>query len=588
MGFCLPKEFAQKFTDALKSGKINPDELADMTSQERRDFLEPYVGKDDVHEVNAQLESKLILQDQKRGMVSWAKKVAGITPEVRADLITKINRIEKVLTPEDQNAFLEDLAAKRLGVEVTPEEAKTIADFARHITDLKDDWTGKNWKSEESRLQYGATKVALQNYIDEIKLGKGAKTLKGMVDAAAEEFKASKAGAIGKAIDKLAGITKGIQASLDNSALFRQGWRTLFTDNGVWRKNAMQSFRDIAQQIGRNPSNNEVLNGVKAEIYSRPNAMNGLYDKMKLDIGMNEEAYPTTIPEKIPLFGNLYKASEVAYTGFLYRMRADIADKYVKMADNAGIDMTDQKQVRSIGKLVNSLTGRGDLGKLEQVGKQINSIFFSPKNLWSQVEFLTAHQLDPSMSVFARKAAAVNLLKAVAGTALVLGTAQAILGKDAVELDPRSSDFGKIKIGDTRFDVTGGAASIVTLAARLLPLVAGQKAYTKSGSKLTQINAKDKKGNPAFGAKTGWDVVVDFATNKASPLASVMIDIMRGHDFSGNKPTPLNEAKNLFTPLPISNGIEVLKDPNGANPLLTMIADGLGIATNTYAPTKKK
>ena len=82
-------------------------------------------------------------------------------------------------------------------------------------------------------------------------------------------------------------------------------------------------------------------------------------------------------------------ASEVAYTGFLYRMRADIADRYVEIAEKNGVDLTDPLETRSIGRLVNSLTGRGDLGSLEKVGKQVNTIFFSPKMVKSQFDFLT-------------------------------------------------------------------------------------------------------------------------------------------------------------------------------------------------------
>ena len=53
----------------------------------------------------------------------------------------------------------------------------------------------------------------------------------------------------------------------------------------------------------------------KAEIYSRKNYLNGLYEKgSKLDIGKGEEEFPTSFPEKIPVLGSLFKASEVAYT----------------------------------------------------------------------------------------------------------------------------------------------------------------------------------------------------------------------------------------------------------------------------------
>lgn len=570
MGFCLPKEFANKFLEALKDGKIDPDKLADMSSADRVKFLEPIVGKDDVHEVNAQLESKLLLLDQKRGLVSWAKKVAGITEARRADIVSRIEKMDKILTPEDEKSFLADLAAKKLGTEVTIDEAREIARLSKATSDAK----ARIGEGEDARLRYGAARVKLTNLMTELKDGNRISDIGQIKD----DFKANPIQGVKTAIEKAGSITKGIQASLDDSAIFRQGWKTVFTHPDIWAKNAVQSFRDIATQIGRKPTNSELFNAVKADIISRPNSVNGIYQRMKLDVGTNEEEFPTQLPEKIPVLGRLYKASETAYTAFLYRMRADIADKYVKIAENNGVDMTDDKQVREIGKMVNSLTGRGDLGKFEQIGKEINTVFFSPKLLKAQIDFLTGHNLDKDITPFVRKQAAINLVRAVAGTAAIMLTAQAVLGKKAVELDPRSSDFGKIKIGDTRFDISGGAGSVITLAARLATL------STKSTTtgKITHLDAKDKKGNPAFGAETGTDVLFDFATNKTSPLASVIVDMLKQDTFAGGKPTIQGEAEQLVTPLPISNAEEIYGDPKGANPLLTIIADTLGINTNTY------
>lgn len=584
MGFCLPKFESEKFLDALRSGKISPEKMIDMTSEERRTALADIVGEENARAVNAELESKLILKDQQRGMVSWAKKVAGLTEPARRDIISKIEKLDRVLDASSQEAFLEDLAAKKLGTDVSFEEAKHIVDLSRHLAELKDHWdasTGE-WASDEARLNYGATKIALQNFVDDMKLSNNDTTLRGI----AKDFKTDPIAATKDGIDSLAGTAKGISASLDNSAIFRQGWRTMFTHSTLWAKNAIQSFRDIASQIGRKPSNNDIINGVKAEIQSRPNAMKGIYDKMKLDIGTNEEAYPTTLPEKIPVFGRLYKASETAYTGFLYRMRADIADKYIAMAENNGIDMRYGTTARGMGKLVNSLTGRGDLGGLEKVGKTVNSVFFSPKSFKASLDFLTGHVFDKEVRLdpFLRKQAAVNLLKVVAGTAVIMATAQAILGKDAVETDPTSSDFGKIKIGHTRFDYTGGMGSLVVLAARML----------EGESKSTITHKKTSLSSGKFGSKTRFNVITEFAAGKASPAFGVLIDYAKGQTFEGYKPhlLPKNmqdrgEVVDTFTPLPIQNAIEVMHDPKGANALLTIIADGLGISTNTYGATKK-
>src|SRR3990167_1117876 len=124
MAFCLPKEQTEKFIKALKEGVIDPGKLAELSSLERRSFLQKIVGEADAAEVNALFESKLLLKNQQAGMVSWAEKVAGLKPEARRGIIDKINKLEKVLSAEEEALFLEDLASKRMGIDVKFEDAQ--------------------------------------------------------------------------------------------------------------------------------------------------------------------------------------------------------------------------------------------------------------------------------------------------------------------------------------------------------------------------------------------------------------------------------------------------------------------------------
>jgi hypothetical protein len=125
-------------------------------------------------------------------------------------------------------------------------------------------------------------------------------------------------------------------------------------------------------------------------------------------------------------------------------------------------------------------------------------------------------------------------------------------------------------------------ASVVTLAAR----VARNSTKSSSTKEVRSLNEKGKDGQPKFGAPTRTDVVSDFFSNKLSPAAAVVRDWARGYDFDGKQPTATSTAKNLFVPLPITNYEELRKNPNSANDLLTLIADGLGIGTNTYSDKK--
>jgi len=84
------------------------------------------------------------------------------------------------------------------------------------------------------------------------------------------------------------------------------------------------------------------------------------------------------------------------------------------------------------------------------------------------------------------------------------------------------------------------------------------------------------------------DVIYNFFENKLSPAVAVLKDILEGRDFQGNKPTPLNELINLTVPIIVTNYTELAKDPKSANIVIAMIADALGISTNTYGLEPKQ
>lgn len=556
MNWCLPPQLTEKFKSAILSGKIDPMNLAEMSSAERRALFERELGTENAEPINTEFERKLLLKNRQQGYVSWARKVLGENTPAGRDVISKIQRMTNVLDPVDEKAFLSDLAAHRMGTRVSFDEAKQIAELSKKVSD-----TENQIDANGNRPEYGKAVVALRNYVGELK--NEAQKL-GVRDVYRQPGKAAV-----KAVEVTAGTAKAIKASMDNSAIFRQGWKTLWTNPLIWQKNARQSFVDLARQFG----GKAVMDEVDANIIARPTF--DLMKQAKLDVGALEEMYPTHLPEKIPILGRAYKASESAYTGFVRRMRADVFDKMIDVARKSNVELTPD-ELRSIGKMVNSLTGRGSLGRFEPAADVFNSLFFSPRFVKSQVDLLTQPITGAGGSAFVRKQAALNLLKVMAGTAAVLATAKAVK-PDSVETDPRSSDFGKIRIGNTRFDMTGGMSSLATLSARL----ASMSTKSSTTGKVRQLNER-KGGKPVFGAPTGKDVIYNFFENKLSPAASVAVELLKGQTRQGGKPTVVSELRNMFEPLPVTNAVELMQDPHSAPLLLGLIADALGISTNTY------
>lgn len=140
--FCLHKDDVAKFKAALRSGHdLDPARLQEMSSDERHEAFAKVLGKDNAAEVNALFESKLLLKNVQTGLKNWVKTVAGVKPEVRRDMVAKIEKLDKILNPTEEKTFLKDLAAQKLGVEVSYEEVQKIAEHTKKLKELS---TGKD------------------------------------------------------------------------------------------------------------------------------------------------------------------------------------------------------------------------------------------------------------------------------------------------------------------------------------------------------------------------------------------------------------------------------------------------------------
>ena len=534
---CLPNNIAQGFRQALKSGVINPDKLSNMTSKERNEFFKKIVGDEYATMTNSLFESKLLLQNQKQGLITWAKTVAGLKPEVRNDLLSRVNKLQNALTPENTDAFLNDFVNTKLGVNVTDKEAGDIARLAQDAMSAKEVMEsstrrGFNEDATLEELAYGQKTLALNNYVNDLKTKAERLSIKELMLNPQ------------KAIMETAGVSKSLTSSLDNSAILRQGIKTIFSNPKEYFKNAPKTFSDIKKVLSGKDAQ-EILN---AEIISDP-----MYDLMKkagLSVGSIEEAFPSRQPEMIPILGRFFKASDAAYSGFLHRMRADLFKKYYLIAEKTGVNVNSKKELEGIGALVNSLTGRGKLpGAAESASSFLNVMMFSPRNLQSHVDFLTAFR-GRDVSDFAKKEMSKALLKTVLGTAAIMSTAMALWGKDSVEADFRSSNTGKLKVGKDIYDITGGMATVPVLAARLATVLSNSFLDTEFGNVKNAKTGKVTKLNEGkFGGNTGKDVLFDFFENKSSPLLTVLLDGLEDENFDGENVTIGNSLQTLFGPL---------------------------------------
>ena len=558
-------EIMSKIED-LQSGKLPSKRTVSKTKpseelQTLKDELKTELAKSDVVAEESLAKTKETVRNKIKEVENKINKGEYTRPEKKEKPSdSDLEKLQKEL--KDIRDQFNDIQ-KNLSDKISDNEVKIISELSKKTTEAKKkmDNSQRRELGEEptkEELNYGHARVAYAEYIDGLKEKANAITL--------EEFKQSPLGSFAKGLGHIPGMTKSLKATFDNSGLFNQAIFTLFTHPVIWQRNARKSFQDIWNVMG----GKEVMAEINADKVSRPNY--DLYKQEKLATGTIEEAFPDSkILEKIPLGGRIHKAANTAFTGLAYRNRMDIFDLLVEHAKNNGQD------IKGLGKLVNSLTGRGSLGRFEGGADTFNVLMFAPRFLKGRIDVLTAHILSKDMGRFAKVEAVKNLLKIVGGISAVTTAINAVK-PGTVEIDPRSTDFLRVKIGNTRFNYTGGLSNIITLSSRILPLLAGMEGKTKnSKGELVELNSNK------FGARTGFDILVDFMQGKASPVAGFVISRLEGKTYGGERLTLGNQLTNLVMPLPIQGAIETEQDPKSADLITTVILDAVGIFANTYS-----
>jgi len=549
VAWCLTTENTTKIKKALKNRDIDPFKLAAMTSLERRTFLEKFVG-DSAKQVNALFESKLLLKNQKRGYQTWAKKVAGITPQVRRDLLSRIERMENVLDPKEEEQFLQDLASARLRIDVTQEEAKGISEMSKTMQEAKDKIPENSPIRSKERIEYGVRNALLKEYVAKKK-----------AEARRISFREEPFRKILELTTKtIPDISQTIMTAFDNSYWLRQAMPILQTPRytRAWLKNFPTSFLDLAREL----VGQDTMLPTKADVYSRPNALNGKYNTDPNGYGLgvlSEEVYSSEWPAKIPVMGRLIKASAAMFNNAALRLRADIADLEIKAAETAGIDVLDKKEAAGIGSMVTSITGRGSVGGSESL---LRKVFWAPRLYMAHINQLTAHVFDRKATPYVRKQAAKNLISSLGVSTLMFVLAKA-LDPDSVDEKKR---LGKIKIWGKWTEMTGGKA-----------------AYPNLVMKMTNKVISSLKRKPAgFGERTALDELENFAEGKFSPIASVIRDVLKGTLFGGETLTAGGLLKGRFSPISYQTWEDLKDDKEAFFKLGSMLLELGGANVSTY------
>jgi hypothetical protein len=151
----------------------------------------------------------------------------------------------------------------------------------------------------------------------------------------------------------------------------------------------------------------------------------------------------------------------------------------------------------------------------------------------------------------------------IGGSLLALA---ALAGAD-VEDDPRSPNFGKIKIGDITYDIWGGFQQYIV---ELAQLVRGETKSATTGE-IRSLSGKE------FPFKTRYDDLEGFVRGKLAPVPAATLNVLSGKKVTGERTDILKEFKGLLTPLMIKDAAETFSKDGILSAFAVAIPSAFGV-----------
>ena len=394
---------------------------------------------------------------------------------------------------------------------------------------------------------------------------------------------------VGETVSDIFNIPKSIMASMDISAPFRQG-AVLFARHPILGvKATKEMFKHLWSEKEANDWNDRLR---LSDGYIRAKKSNLFISEPMARLVASEERFMSHMAEKIPVIGRGVKASNRAYSGFLNKIRTDVFNQHYEALVNEGFSGKElQSELSQMAHLINNFSGRGKLGKRGELASPLlNAAFFAPRYVTSRINTLanavTGYWLEgraygsQRMSTRTR----IEAYKAL-GAYVTVGVGVLQMAKAAgaeVEIDPRSSDFGKIKIGDLRYDIWAGFQQEIVLLARI---------FTQA--KVDVFNGKVKKFNEGFGSSNTGSTVGNFLRSKASPQVGYALSAMTGTTMGMEEFDAGKELLRMSVPLllqdPIANliyndAVSMYKEGDAGIGTFAASATGVGVG---YIPKPK-
>lgn len=403
-------------------------------------------------------------------------------------------------------------------------------------------------------------------------------------------------GFFSRAVNELINFPRALRATADVSQLLRQGLVPIVSGalsrNAERRAVAAGAFKNALLGYGEKYASETWAKAQADPLFSRWIDSGGFESTIPAKglakaKGAKEEFFQSSLAEKIPGVGKVVTGAERSYGLTLNALRFYTWKSLVQAAETGGKALTPVEE-KALGKWLNIATGRGSLGDFSAASKVLNAMLFAPRFAIARIEApieagrLLLNPETRQIGIMASK----DLAKTAATGLSLLALAQAAGMK--VGWDPTSTDFGKIKVGNTSLDIWGGFQQPAVMVARL-----ALDRYTDS--KGVQNSLSGAKGTQP----TYWDVLTRFAESKLGPTPGMVLALLQGKDYVGNAfgprgghgivATAQDIAGNSIVPLGWGDVLSAVQDlgiPTGLLVGGTSLV-GAGVQTREYTPEEK-
>jgi hypothetical protein len=247
--------------------------------------------------------------------------------------------------------------------------------------------------------------------------------------------------------------------------------------------------------------------------------------------------------------------SERAYT---YYQNAALLDMYktgkVFLKD---VGEWNEKSAQELAKFSNDAVSRTKIPLGEGAQNILTGVFFSPQMQASRAKILSdpfGFRYSTKTGAYARKELGRAVAMGMTLMSAAYNSAQAAGYNATIESDPRSSDFGKVRVGNATIDVWGGYQQMVRAGAQF---ASGQYKAVSSG----RVSKRDR-----------LDTLVQFIRSKLAPGPSLALTLATGKDMIGRESSSVEgigrAVSNATAPMSARDLFDLWKE----NPVLAAAA----------------